>query len=106
METRIQKAGRSFTAEHAEGAEHAENPSASLGETRRTRRENDRSTERMEVADLDPLEEIAVHAEIARELRVEGREEDAALAHEHGLFLLAREHLDRRPQAREARRAD
>src|SRR5437773_12071223 len=54
----------------------------------------------------DLLDEVAVDAEVVRELGMEGREEDAAVADEHGVLAVAREELDGAREGRELRRAD
>src|SRR6185436_1940329 len=55
---------------------------------------------------LDHRQERLVHAEIVRELRMEGREQEAPVAHEHGLAVELAEHLDAVPERADARRPD
>ena len=47
-----------------------------------------------------------MHARVVRQLRMERRDEEAAVAHEHRLAVALREHLDVRPDVPHARRAD
>ena len=53
----------------------------------------------------DQLQEPLVHARVVRQLRMERRDEEAPVAHEHRLALVLGEHLDvrRRPRAPAAR---
>src|SRR5438874_4260882 len=55
---------------------------------------------------LHQIEEPLVHARVVGQLRVEGRDEQAALAEEHRLALELGQHLDLRPALDDARRAD
>src|SRR5262249_58401748 len=49
---------------------------------------------------------VAVERARAGQLRVEGGGEDAALPHDHGLAVVARQDLDVRPEGDEPRSAD
>src|ERR671936_1791656 len=55
---------------------------------------------------LNELEEPLVHARVVRQLRVERRDEEAALPREHRIAAVLGEHLDLRPRVEHARRAD
>src|SRR5262245_33338474 len=52
------------------------------------------------------IEEARVHAQIVRQLRVEGREQQAAVADENGLLAELADDLHVRPEGTNARRAD
>src|SRR4051794_30388881 len=52
------------------------------------------------------IEKPLVDARVVRELRVERRNQDAAVAQQHGLALELGQHLDARAGVRDARRAD
>src|SRR5918992_3938518 len=52
------------------------------------------------------LEEQLVHARVLRQLRMERGDEDPPVAHEHGLAVALRQHLDVVTDPADARRAD
>src|SRR4029078_12980248 len=55
---------------------------------------------------FDELQKALVHARVVRQLRVERRDEEAAVAEQHRLAVELGEHLDARPGLGDARRAD
>ena len=55
---------------------------------------------------LDHLQEELVHAQVVRQLGVEGREQQSPIAHEDGLAVELAEHLDALADAANARRPD
>src|SRR5687768_12082495 len=59
-----------------------------------------------DMSDPDLLQELLVEPPIVRQLRVEGRRRDRALAHEHRAALVVGQHLDGRTGPLDPRSAD